>query len=91
MKKFVRVNMVNGDFHDKQIGVIYINRQGRIACQPPDNDVLNEICEETVRRWPHEAEPEDVDASEPEVFLESLHHVYQSAYTRIGPVETGMP
>ncbi len=91
--QYVLVNSVDGeDFSDYVIGKIYINKQGRVICDPPNDARLLHIATKRVRRWPYEAGHLDneyisVGPDEPEVFLKSIGHAYQNAYLRVGAVK----
>ena len=89
--KYVRVHKIDGKT-DKvvEVGKIFI-RDGKIDYHPRDSRTLKQLAAETVRRFPYKTTGEQgVDASEPDVFLESLHYQYQGFYFRVGPVEGGV-
>jgi hypothetical protein len=89
--KFVRVYKLDSRGNDVFVGVIFI-RDGKIDYSPRDSPTLAYMAEDTVRRFPHATTGEQgVDASEPDVFLESIHHQFQSPYLRVGRVKDGVP
>ncbi len=89
--KYCEVYATDSHFNDHLIGSIFIE-DGEVKCKPADNKTLGMIVNNRVRRYPHDITDFDkgkgwVTKSEPEVFLESAHHQYQSAYKRVGPVQ----
>jgi hypothetical protein len=87
--KLVRVHKLDGKGGDVEIGVIFI-RNEKIDYAPLGNHVLESIVNNTVQRYPCKLPVSGVTASEPDVFLESIHRHYRGAYLRVGPVVNGV-
>jgi hypothetical protein len=86
--KYCIVHTVDKDFNDHEVGRVFI-KDGKVECSPSDDDFLRRLISRTVRRWPYKLDgsPMGVTASEPDVFLESIHRQYQSGYCRVGNVK----